>query len=372
MAYYFPKEKSTIGFNSNRSYYDDYYDNWGYSSYKKTQSREYSPPKKKKEEWSFTSFGSFFKEDDDLELIVKDSEQYSTPKRYDIERRLSKYPKTFESNLIKDLSRMFYHKMMEIDNFIKDDLDTSTMSPEDLDYYTKANDILEECSKKDIPGWTPLDKALFVYEELSKSQNQDVASMKSGDILKQLGEIDRLDRGVYEDKDLNELMTMSDFLKKFKSQIFKKMSLIKSFGGKFKVEKEITAKAVQNSKIIVPKMLTEFEQLPLIDKYQFALPHFNSKLALKDLNVRCPIEKTEHKQKIIILVDSSGSMHDDLKQQWVCSILMDRMRYVVKGDAEIFFSYFIETTHQFYHIKDKKDVMNFWRTVYKMPSGGKK
>ena len=65
-------------------------------------------------------------------------------------------------------------------------------------------------------------------------------------------------------------------------------------------------------------------------------------------------------------------MHEDEKQVWVNAILIDRFRYVMKGEAEVFFSYFVYDCDdlQFQHIKDREDVIKFWQTFSNEPNGG--
>ena len=72
------------------------------------------------------------------------------------------------------------------------------------------------------------------------------------------------------------------------------------------------------------------------------------------------------------MLDFSGSMSDEEKQIWVNAILIDRFRYVMKGEAEVFFSYFVHETEdlEFHHIKDREDVMNFWNMFSNEPDGG--
>jgi REP element-mobilizing transposase RayT len=68
--------------------------------------------------------------------------------------------------------------------------------------------------------------------------------------------------------------------------------------------------------------------------------------------VNVPVDRKEQKQKIIIILDFSGSMHEEFKQDWVNAILIDRFKYVMKGEAEVFFSYFIHNPEHmhFQHI----------------------
>lgn len=357
--------QSSIGFNRT---YDDY-DDWG--SYNQT----YKPKKEKKYQsasfnWNWSSFT--LKEDDDSQLYTKEAESFFTPRAYDLERKF-KYKLDDESaNIVKDLSRMFYHKMMEETDYLKTNIDESSMDDKELEHYQKVAYILENSWDKDVPGHSPLEKAIFVYNELTEDQKgaKQLKDMSVQQLEQGFKRVEDVDRSVYEDKDLNEIFEMCDFAKNLKSNIFKKLSLIKHFGAKFKVEKEIKEKAVQNSKLLAPKFLEQYEQLALLDKYQYALPQFRANLALKNLNIRTPIDRTDHLQRIIIEVDKSGSMHDSLKQQWVCSILIDRMKYVVKGDAEIYFSYFVGNVHTMIHIKNREDVLKFWKNTYTPNPGG--
>jgi uncharacterized protein with von Willebrand factor type A (vWA) domain len=90
------------------------------------------------------------------------------------------------------------------------------------------------------------------------------------------------------------------------------------------------------------------------------------------LQVNVPVESSEKKQKIIILLDYSGSMNSGNKQMWVNAILADRLRYVMQGEAEVFFSYFVDQPSKlkFHHLKNAEDVKKFWKTFSNYPSGG--
>jgi uncharacterized protein with von Willebrand factor type A (vWA) domain len=92
----------------------------------------------------------------------------------------------------------------------------------------------------------------------------------------------------------------------------------------------------------------------------------------KDLLVNVPVKVSEHKQKIIILIDYSGSMNQTDKQVWVNALLADRFRYVMKGEAEVFVSFYnsYPSGLHFHHIKDERTVRNFWKEFSNYPSGG--
>jgi hypothetical protein len=65
-------------------------------------------------------------------------------------------------------------------------------------------------------------------------------------------------------------------------------------------------------------------------------------------------------------------MSDDEKQIWVNGILIDRFKYVMEGEAEVFFSYFVDDADDlhFQHITNKEEVIAFWQTFSNRPNGG--
>jgi uncharacterized protein with von Willebrand factor type A (vWA) domain len=138
------------------------------------------------------------------------------------------------------------------------------------------------------------------------------------------------------------------------------------------VEKEISEKIVANSDQYATMIMRDYSQIHMMNLMQRVYPNFRSKFLTKDLIVNVPVDRKEQIQKIIILLDYSGSMHEDEKQIWVNAILIDRFRYVMKGEAEVYFSYFVDDPQdlEFQHIKDREDVIKFWQTFSNEPNGG--
>jgi uncharacterized protein with von Willebrand factor type A (vWA) domain len=118
--------------------------------------------------------------------------------------------------------------------------------------------------------------------------------------------------------------------------------------------------------------MRDYSQLHNVDLYQRLMPTFDLKLLTKDLIVNVPVDRTEHKQKIIIMLDYSGSMNEREKQEWVVAVLVDRLRYAMKEEAEIFFSYFTHDVARlkFTHIYNKQTALAFWTTFSTCPNGG--
>jgi uncharacterized protein with von Willebrand factor type A (vWA) domain len=138
------------------------------------------------------------------------------------------------------------------------------------------------------------------------------------------------------------------------------------------VEKEISEKIVANSDEYSTMIMRDYSQIHMMNLMQKVYPNFRSKFLTKDLTVSVPVDRKEQIQKIIIILDYSGSMDYDQKQIWVNAILIDRFKYVMRGEAEVFFSYFVDSVDdlQFQHIKDREDVINFWQTFSNNPNGG--
>lgn len=184
------------------------------------------------------------------------------------------------------------------------------------------------------------------------------------------------DKDTYFDKKLNSLIKNRKMASSKHAEILRKICLVDKFGSKFDVKKTVVEKRVSNSDIHKLKRLVEYGELPNAPLYQRAFPNFVTKMLSKDLHVNTPIKREESKQKIIMLVDFSGSMCEDYKQDWVLGILADRLRYCIKGECEIFFSFFL-TKHdlvrgefQFTHIKNEEEAMDFFKRLDTQPSGG--
>jgi uncharacterized protein with von Willebrand factor type A (vWA) domain len=83
------------------------------------------------------------------------------------------------------------------------------------------------------------------------------------------------------------------------------------------------------------------------------------------------MDKTELKQKIIVCLDFSGSMCDEFKQEWVVSIIMDRLKYVYKEECEIFFTLYLKhLVGSIQYINNKESALNFIRGFSTRPNGG--
>lgn len=327
--------------------------------------------------WNWSSFGTEV-EEDNSGLFVKEHEGYSTPKNRDFTKDLPYGYGYSEDNkkLVKELSRFFFYKMIDEKEFMDDKFkDESSLSESEMETKSSKESFYENLWDKYVPGISPLDKAMSLIKEITrkKLQNGDNSTVITDKDLDD-AEVIEFRKEIYNDPTFDEFLDMECFKKKNmkKENILHKISLFADFGDEFKVEKEIDEKQVPNSELISKRMMTEYSQLKDIELYQRMLPHFKAKLATKNLSISVPVDRTEHKQKIIILLDYSGSMEEREKQEWVLAVLLDRLRYVIKEEAEIFFSYFVYSkgSLKFQHIKDRESAIQFWQTFSTNPDGG--
>jgi hypothetical protein len=315
--------------------------------------------------WSWNSWGTSYKEDIVEKLMIADHPNYFTPIRVDLQH----YVKSESIVEVQELCRFFYYKMIDEKNYIDNDYKTAN---EHKDEYQEKLKVFDTLWNTNIPGWTPKDKAIYVYQNLLNN-NHKPGNNKIRELKKNSIELIELSNNAYADPILNEIF---DNLKKQelnleKVKLLNRISLLKNLGSKFKIEKEIDKRACINSKYHELMMLKEYSQIYNVELYQRLLPNFKNKMLLKDLLVKTPMDKTELKQKIIVCLDFSGSMCDEFKQEWVVSIIMDRLKYVYKEECEIFFTLYLKClVGSIQYINNKESALNFIRGFSTRPSGG--
>lgn len=355
-------------------YWDDGYDDYYGSRYAPT----YTPKKStggwkskyggggwSKSGWSSFSF-SWGNEDNNDDLYVKDPVTYLTPTTSEIRKKVHA-PKQTSIDTIKELARVCYFKMIDEKDYVAEQF----IDSEDGEHQMRKV-LYDSIFDQFIPGFTPLEQAISIYLKMKRgkehSEQEDDDDDDKLDMKKGLD----FDRELYSDPHINEQLDLNELSKNRKMEIMNHLSLVGQFGSEFKVEKEISEKIVANSDEYTTMIMRDYSQIHMMNLMQKVYPNFRSKFLTKDLVVNVPVDRKEQIQKIIIILDYSGSMDYDQKQIWVNAILIDRFKYVMKGEAEVFFSYFVNSTDDlhFQHIKDREDVIKFWQTFSNDPNGG--
>lgn len=363
-----------------RSLWDDGYDDDYYGRY---YTPTYSPKKTtggwkskyggggwSKSGWSSFSYTWDYGGDNNDDLFVKDPVNYLTPTASEIRKKVHA-PKQSSIDTIKELARICYFKMIDEREYIAEKYaDYDSLSEGDQNSYQQKKALYNSIFEQYIPGFSPLEQAVSIYLKL-KGQTQKEDRENSDEDIDMTKPLD-FDRLIYSDPDINEQLDLNELSKNRKMEIMNHLSLVGQFGSEFKVEKEISEKIVANSDQYSTMIMRDYSQIHMMNLMQKVYPNFRSKFLTKDLVVNVPVDRKEQIQKIIILLDYSGSMHDYEKQVWVNAILIDRFKYVMKGEAEVFFSYFVYDSDdlQFQHIKNREDVIKFWQTFSNEPYGG--
>jgi uncharacterized protein with von Willebrand factor type A (vWA) domain len=247
--------------------------------------------------------------------------------------------------------------------------DYDNLSDEDKGAIAEKKSLYDSIYDQFIPGFSPLEQAISIYLKL---QNNDREHGEKGEDDTDMTKGLDFDRQLYSDPTINEQLDLNNLSKERKMEIMNHLSLVGQFGSEFKVEKEISEKIVANSDQYSTMIMRDYSQIHMMNLMQKVYPNFRTKFLNKDLTVSVPVDRKEQIQKIVIILDYSGSMSDTEKQVWVNAILIDRFRYVMKGEAEVFFSYFVYDTDEldFQHIKNREDVIKFWQTFSNDPNGG--
>ena len=350
--------------------YDDYYSDYYTPTYAPKKSTGGWKSKYGGGGWSKSGWGSFSfswgDTDNNDDLFVKDPVTYITPTTSEIRKKV-RAPKQTSVDTIKELARVCYFKMIDERDYVAEKF----VNSEDSEHQARKT-LYDSIFEQFIPGFTPLEQAISIYLKLQKNDkeyvNRDDENEDDMDMNKGLD----FDRQLYSDPDINEQLDLNELSKERKMEIMNHLSLVGQFGSEFKVEKEISEKIVANSDEYSTMIMRDYSQIHMMNLMQKVYPNFRTKFLNKDLTVNVPVDRKEQVQKIIIILDYSGSMDEQQKQIWVNAILIDRFKYVMKGEAEVFFSYFIYETEQldFQHIKSKEDVIAFWQTFSNEPNGG--
>jgi len=356
--------------------YDDYYGDYYTPSYTPKKSSKGSWKSKyggggwSKSGWSSYSYSwDYGSSDNNEDLVVKDPVNYLTPTTAEIRKKV-RAPKQASVDTIKELARVCYFKMIdEKEYLIERYADYDNLSDEDKGAIAQKKSLYDSIYDQFIPGFSPLEQAISIYLKL---QNKDKEHGEKGEDDTDMTKGLDFDRELYSDPTINEQLDLNELSKNRKMEIMNHLSLVGQFGSEFKVEKEISEKIVANSDQYSTMIMRDYSQIHMMNLMQKVYPNFRTKFLNKDLTVSVPVDRKEQIQKIVIILDYSGSMDETEKQVWVNAILIDRFRYVMKGEAEVFFSYFVYDTDEldFQHIKNREDVINFWQTFSNDPNGG--
>lgn len=252
-------------------------------------------------------------------------------------------------------------------------------------YHQRVCDFLQTLEMDRFPGDSPLEKAMSCLSMLSKMEggrgdgeplpifqkgNGESVTKKLHEALETVthlqkeeeellnpnGELDR--REIAEKIIINEeLLAISrklDEISKLRVKILKK----------YEADPEGTQ--IRNRGMRSLTEISKMAQVEWVNKSTYLLYRMVSGIA----QVRERVRPIERKQLLFILVDCSGSMDNGKRIQKALGILLNRLKAVVSGDAEIIFSFFDSSLYTIEEAKTKEAAVQLLKKISKANFGG--
>lgn len=337
----------------------DYYDDYDYVPYK-SSNIGYKWDTHKRTDWNWTNveYGSYFNRA--YESNVKTPDYYVLPPENEIGRYAFG---TDDIKKFKDYLYLCYYAN------IANEQTKNILKKYDKDY-EEYYDIAKLIATKKL---SILQSAAVLQQVINQQNNNDYGkdSICINTLIDSL--VERQNSENYSEMsnwvDNSEIDFNKDYISK--AGVIDKMCLFEDFGEKFKIMSEDFTKFVQNSKHKKNTLIQKYEQITKVRKFEHLLPTFDVRLLTRSLNVSLPIYTETAKQKLILLLDYSGSMGTIFKQEWVTAIILNRIKYIFDNDCELYFSRYernlIETIK---YVKDEEEARLFWSSFETKPNRG--
>lgn len=207
-----------------------------------------------------------------------------------------------------------------------------------------------------IPWWsvppkngTNIAKAVWVYMQIH--ENPDGANLETSDSseLRDRMEIKANSLlSISEDREMQELLLSGGVDPLFMNIKDKKLrdmleigAALNEFKDQLKVSSSTTLKPNANGRIVQRRNIIQYSDAIKASAVNHVHKEmFNYKLASKKLEVPIKMAPDTRKQLLYMLVDTSGSMGQEFKIAAVNFVLSNRLAAVMRGDAELFFSFY--------------------------------
>jgi uncharacterized protein with von Willebrand factor type A (vWA) domain len=123
-----------------------------------------------------------------------------------------------------------------------------------------------------------------------------------------------------------------------------------------------------NGEEVITRSINGFDELSKLSKsewasYQTSRSYFWYRVAGKQARVRERVITIEKKQLLFIMVDCSGSMDSGNRIAKACGILMNRLKAVIAGEAELYFSFFDTELVKVYSVKTPEEAKSLMETL---------
>ena len=291
-------------------------------------------------------------------------QSYAEPTRLDIQARFDEidFNKSFSFDLVKDIANAYSHVMaggVASHSFESISSQMGVMPTEkkealeykkQLDYHKNVQEFLNTLDFNAFTGDTPLQKAASIVSALS---SQDGGEGKEGEgmalpifmeskesVKKKTEKLQEDVKSVVEaSKDASRYIFNPEFkapevalasLSNSQRDILTKLAILGD-RGKIKARRTSATQTIEQ--------MSEYSQIARISNMTaMGMPTFGYKFATKQLMVRTP--KQSGKQLMVLLIDDSSSMYSTQKEQWVKTLIIDRVNAVAKGETVLYIGCF--------------------------------
>jgi Mg-chelatase subunit ChlD len=259
-------------------------------------------------------------------------------------------------------------------------------------------DFLKTLDFSQVPGSDPLEKASWIIKALSKAGysadlpgsggvNLPIGSNSQGkawnnyeriyDDFRAMDETDfaliladepgRMREGSALDKRHAVLESLLDNpIKRQMATIGRQLSQIDGIS----VVPQVTITPNAHGEDVRRRQMRDPQELPRIDKHQWALLErapqlFWQRVMSREMCVREKVTRTDKKQLLYLLIDCSGSMDSDGGKRIgaACGVLMNRLRAVIEGKAELYYRFFDGAVHPERHVRTKEEAIKAMQDV---------
>lgn len=239
-----------------------------------------------------------------------------------------------------------------------------------IDYHRNVCDFLRSLDTEQIPGRSPLEKAMNTLKLLDnqdggKAEDNDDQPLpifcgenggnKTADTLKEILEdtdtLDGADKALIQETEPSKSSgfgTASD-LKKMAlatdmsdgKHIWLKVSRNLEFSAKLQVRKSVKFLPDREGEEIRVRPIANFGEFPKIQAAEYALPKTYRiyRAAAKISPIRERVRREEKQQLLYLLIDTSGSMQG-VRIHIAGGVLMNRLKAVISGDAQVYVRFF--------------------------------
>ncbi len=225
----------------------------------------------------------------------------------------------------------------------------------EMSFMSRLRDFLQDLHVNYAPGKTPLEKSVGILKAMEESQNMNSESMNKGiQLFRNLDTEDRELMDYEEDPDENPGQ-FADFMSCNMSEIVKISRHLDKISA-LRVYRLNEATVDPEGDEVRYRPMISMDEMQKMHSSEWALPESFRlyKHVTQQTPVREHIIRTEKKQLIYMVVDSSGSMSWEDRFKFALGALYNRVKAVARGDAEMWFRWFTHEVHPEYHIHNKE------------------